>query len=262
MVKRFTSLERVERENQAQKEYLSDMEDLKESIQEKAWQNRKYRHDLEKHIRTLEAMLSEERENIEDDANDGIRESVIVESTIQRSAIQEIAIQKSEIVNPSMQESATQKSLIKNPAVRYCSDEIVNVVLSMKIRQCRDRQIDFQIRVEEQAYDDVKEIDLVGLLENLLDNAIEAEERLPEQERYISFALWRKEENIFLVVSNRIRPGEHIDFRTTKANPEAHGIGTKIIDEIVSKYHGTKDVRVDPDKNMLEIRVKLERETE
>ena len=61
--------------------------------------------------------------------------------------------------------------------------EVVNAILSMKGRQCREKNIPFCMNIEEKGYALVRDIDMVGLLVNLLDNAIEENEKIEAEER-------------------------------------------------------------------------------
>ncbi|MDO4648774.1 MAG: GHKL domain-containing protein [Eubacteriales bacterium] len=222
LAKKSVELQNAEMENQVQKNYLEDMEQLYDQIREKAWQNRKYRHDLERHIRTLEALLEEKRDD--PDMND-----------------------YQENLKDTYRKMKNQK---------FCQDEIVNTVLKVKEEQCNKKNFPFQIQVMDCEYGEIKEIDLIAMLENLLDNAMEAQERLNE-DPWIGLKMEKNEREVTITVENRILPGETVSFQTKKADHRNHGVGMRILDEIVSNYHGTKKVTVDPEKHLLGIEVKL-----
>ena len=80
----------------------------------------------------------------------------------------------------------------------------------------------------------MKEIDLVALLSNLLDNAIEECERIQDKlDKKIYIHGWRIRNNLFLEVKNTTEK-EVIDSSTfkTKKDTKSHGVGMKIIKEI------------------------------
>ena len=115
-----------------------------------------------------------------------------------------------------------------------------------------------KLQIEDGLYDGVTEIDLVGVLYNLLDNAIEANERIAEGfVRGIELNLWKDEKEIKIWVKNRIMPGEKVDFRTRKADKEIHGYGIGIIEKIVQKYHGKKEITFNQEENCLSFLVCL-----
>ena len=55
----------------------------------------------------------------------------------------------------------------------------------------------------------------------------------------------RDEKNIWIHVRNRVQKGEKVTFETSKAKKEEHGIGTKIIENLVEKYSGTMEISAD-----------------
>ena len=65
--------------------------------------------------------------------------------------------------------------------VIYCSNPIVNAVLVNKAHQCEEKHIKFTIDMMGFETKKMKEIDLVALLSNLLDNAIEECERIQDK---------------------------------------------------------------------------------
>lgn len=91
------------------------------------------------------------------------------------------------------------------------------------------------------------ELDMVILLGNLLDNAVEACEKIPEEGRFITLLVSYGMKNLVISVENSY--DGHLDGRTssqieafalatTKQNTVMHGIGTQNIRGIVDKYKG------------------------
>lgn len=82
------------------------------------------------------------------------------------------------------------------------------------------------------------DVELCSLLGNLLDNAIEACEKLPSGERYLRVYIDRFKGQFYLSVQNASPPvhREKDAFRTTKAG--SHGFGLSRIDRIAKKYGG------------------------
>lgn len=187
-----------EQENQMMQSYMVSLQSFYGIIQERIEATRRYRHDLAKHIQTLEMMQQEGME------------------------------------------------------------EVINSIVSIKQEECRRKEIPFCCRTAKEDYSSVREMDMTGILYNLLDNAIEAEERIPrEQPHGIYLAMGKTEGRIWIAVTNHIRPGEEIDFQTSKENGNEHGIGTKIIDSIVEKYNGRIEHKVSRDKDEFTVNVWL-----
>ena len=84
--------------------------------------------------------------------------------------------------------------------------EVVNAILSMKGQQCREKNIPFCMNIEEKGYALVRDIDMVGLLVNLLDNAIEENERIEsEEQRGIWLDMKEKEQGeVWLQIKNKL----------------------------------------------------------
>lgn len=219
----------LEMENRMTKEYMQSLQVLYDAIQERIEATRRYRHDLAKHIQTLEELLSRQG------ARDGKMQSYI-------------------------DDLSGRYDLLRQK--EYCTDEIVNSILSVKKQQCEQKQIPLDIHVEEAYYADVQEMEMVGLLYNLLDNAEEANERIDDpKERGITFSMGREEDAIWIEIENKICPGEVVDFETKKKEKDKHGIGRKIIDSMVRKYHGNIWSQIDEEKHVFKERIVLGGET-
>ena len=91
----------------------------------------------------------------------------------------------------------------------------------------------------------LSEIDIYSLFGNILDNAIEACEKLDESERYIGLKVYKQ--NSFVII-NVINPfsgkikKENGNIITTKNDKISHGYGLKSIKYVVDKYDGKIDI--------------------
>lgn len=214
----------MEQENHLLHSYMVSIEELYEGIQDRMEAARRYRHDLAKHIQTLEVLLQEKSEN--------------------------------QNMKEYMEDLKERYCALNHQD--FCSDEIVNSILTIKSEQCREKGIPLYIQVEDLLYSGIKEVDFVGLLHNLLDNAMEANERIPaNEERGIWFSMRKHCGEIIIEIKNCIPKGEKISFRTSKAQKEEHGIGMKIIQSLVEKYEGSRVYFVDPDSQKLDDRIRL-----
>ena len=85
----------------------------------------------------------------------------------------------------------------------------------------------------------IEKVDLSGLLQNLLDNAIEECCRISEDfERKILWTMNTTEYGVKIRVENTCCNIKNIDFITKKEDKNAHGWGVKIIKEVVQKAGG------------------------
>lgn len=143
---------------------------------------------------------------------------------------------------------------------------VTDVVINDKYQRALKAGIDFQVNFHYTQEDTIPVFDLGILLNNLLDNAIEACEKLEEGQRYITLSLKRKPPFWFLEVENRFQ-GEGDDWKGKEELPgyEAnqkeerfaeHGIGLKNVQEIAERYLGGVDIKVE--KGIFRITVMLQ----
>lgn len=219
-----TRMKILEKENRLLSEYMDTAEDFYQEINRRAEVLRQYRHDLAKHIQTLETFLSEK----------GDREEV-----------------------RTYMEGLKQEYTDLNEK-KFCTDEILDSILDIKTRQCRELEIPFEVFVEDCFYREIKEADMVGLVCNLLDNAIEANQRCREGEkRGIWFNMKKEEKKIEIRIENCISSEEEFSFITKKNRKNEHGIGTKIITNLIEKYQGTREIKKDCQKGIITDRIIL-----
>ncbi|USG64200.1 GHKL domain-containing protein [Brevibacillus ruminantium] len=132
---------------------------------------------------------------------------------------------------------------VQNPALM--------VLFHTKWEQAQSRRILMQFEVEQHPFDRIPSVDLIKILSNLLDNAIEASEEADGQ-KYIRISCQAKESAYWFTVENsgkEIR-AEHLksifqEGVTTKQGDDdlPRGVGLTIVKEVVRKYHGDIDVR-------------------
>ena len=120
----------MEQENRVIQSYMASMEDFYTGIQSRIEATRKYRHDLAKHIQTLEALLGQQKD------------------------AQEMA---KYMMNLKKRYDTLKKQ-------EYCSDEFVNIILRIKQEQCESKGIPLIIEVGDSIYNIIEEVDMVALL--------------------------------------------------------------------------------------------------
>ena len=107
----------------------------------------------------------------------------------------------------------------------------------------REQNIKFKHQIQVTAECIVNDYDMCAILRNLLDNAIEACEKIENHDmRFIDLRINFDKDVFNIVIKNSVTQKVNIDknmnFNTDKINPEAHGIGTQSIKSIVKKYNG------------------------
>lgn len=127
---------------------------------------------------------------------------------------------------------------------RYTADAVINAVINEKAERCRKCGIVFTINIVwKEGSDDFK---LGMMLSNLLDNAIEAEQNVPESLRRIFLTIRAEGVMLHIIVANFIGASvleRNPRLATTKQNAkEAHGIGITIVKRFVAEREGEMEI--------------------
>ncbi|MDO4281252.1 MAG: GHKL domain-containing protein [Peptococcaceae bacterium] len=142
----------------------------------------------------------------------------------------------------------------------------LDMLLSSKITAAEKLGVDTCYDVMLPAPLPVAEIDLCTIMGNALDNAIEACERLPAENRWLQFSLLYDYRHGFGAVldcrvANSAPPPSDTGFATHKADTINHGRGLTIIRDTLRKYHTTPDVTWEDDVFTLHFTLMLQKET-
>lgn len=137
-----------------------------------------------------------------------------------------------------------------NGSIRMNADHVntnhtaVNVVLNQKYSYAREKGITMTISVNDLSPLTMSEEDIVTILVNLLDNAIEACEKL-ESNKVIQFKMTVEDGELILSIRNPVK--EPVKIRgnriTTTKPEEGHGIGLINVQSVVQKNCGTSILR-------------------
>ncbi len=118
-----------------------------------------------------------------------------------------------------------------------CGNPILDAVLNQKYQLARENGIDLQVRVNDLSKVTLDPAAIVTILSNLLDNAIEACQKLPS-ERFIECTLLAEEE-LYLSVRNTSLPVAPENMETTKEPKWAHGLGLPNVKSALSNLNAT-----------------------
>lgn len=124
----------------------------------------------------------------------------------------------------------------------YTSNSILNALLCEKELQAQKEEIGFHVMIEpELDLGKIKNGDIIVMVGNLIDNAIEAA-ALCKEEKRIDLKFFESDGNFIVLdientYGNRIKRKEG-SYLSTKKNPLYHGIGIKSVRETAEKYGG------------------------
>lgn len=147
-------------------------------------------------------------------------------------------------------------NLDKHYLKKYTSQDILNVVLNIKVNEARNKNIDIDVSVKKKL-DFMEDIDVSNLITNLLDNAIEAVDKC--ENKNINFVIKKKMNYVIIECENTFNGEVKINKKkqlvTTKNGD--HGYGTKIIKNVVDKYNGELNYEINDNKFKLIIMIEI-----
>lgn len=136
---------------------------------------------------------------------------------------------------------------LKNSSFRrYCENSVVNAIFTIKLQRAREKDIAMGSECSIPEETGIETIDLCSLFANLLDNAIEACEKIAETEkRSISIRTGLRGGYLTVKVENTYAQApvkEKGRILTSKQEKDKHGYGLKLVEDIVKKYNGNLEI--------------------
>lgn len=139
--------------------------------------------------------------------------------------------------------SANQISLPPDPP--RMENAVAGALIADKYLLCQHEDISFTVDGSIHRDIGIADVDIVCLLSNLLDNAIEACEKVAPERRRIYLKLAVRASCLFIRVENSKSPARALKngrlIETTKVDSTRHGYGGRIIQEVVDRYDGALD---------------------
>lgn len=134
----------------------------------------------------------------------------------------------------------------------WTGDEAVDYLINSKIALGVSGRIQMNCKVEYPQHTNIRSVDLVAILGNLLDNALEAvndiENGTEESLRFINLTIRRINEMIIIKVENGCKTAPKVEegeLQTTKADTALHGWGLKSVRAAADRYDGTIETEYD-----------------
>lgn len=128
----------------------------------------------------------------------------------------------------------------------YCGHPLIDAILSEKAKAAKDQNIVYQVFVEPGfTMIDMKSIDLISLISNLVDNGLEAASKCDSG--FLDVKMFRANDGNIVVLKFRNNykdlPIENEGrFKTRKEHPSMHGIGVNQVKKIVEQYKGNINI--------------------
>lgn len=134
---------------------------------------------------------------------------------------------------------------------KICDNEMLNAILCRYQRQCNNKNISFHADIRRDSVRNIYHHDMTALFCNLLDNAVEATENIPDS--FIELTVQKKENSpfILIILINSCRSAPVYDQDelpiSNKADKNRHGFGIKSIKKVVKQYNGNLQMYYDND---------------
>ena len=134
----------------------------------------------------------------------------------------------------------------------YCKNSLINAIIISKSKICDKQGIRLSAEIKIPEALNISDTDICRILVNMLDNAIEANEK-EDKNKFIDLSIKENDGFIYLSTRNPFS-GENIG-STTKENKKEHGYGLRILNDIAQKYNGY--TKTAADKNVIFILIVL-----
>lgn len=179
---------------------------------------------------TLYRAISDKLEKQERRSHEFTNQMTAIKGMLEQGKIEELQ----EYVNVVVEkERASMPEINTNHA-------IINAILNTKYDEATKKGITFVLKVSDLSHITISDEDIVILLSNLLNNAIEACEKTEEKMIKMKFAI--EEDQIIFSISNSVAKEPVIVDGTIVSTKEdcedKHGFGLKNVVEVIDKYKG------------------------
>ncbi len=140
-----------------------------------------------------------------------------------------------------------EEQLAAAKTVHFCQNPIINSVLTVKMNTVQASGIETDILLGDCGDLPFDNYDICSLFANLYDNAVEACQKLAEgKERFIEMRSGIQNDFFVLKIRNSCEPMPELkngEMPKSDKGSDAHGYGTKIIENIAKKYDGSFTMR-------------------
>lgn len=124
----------------------------------------------------------------------------------------------------------------------WVGDEAVDYLINSKISLAASREIRVNCNIEYPQHTNIRSVDMVAILGNLLDNALEAAEGAEGNLRFLNLTIRRIYEMLIIKLENGCKAAPIIaegELKTTKQDTDLHGWGLKSVCTAAERYDGT-----------------------
>lgn len=151
-----------------------------------------------------------------------------------------------------------QNELKEARKTRVSGNSLFDIIVDEKMNICQSKGIDFKIDVDSKNTGFIKNMDMSSILANILDNAIEACDKMTSNKKYIKLtSMWA--DDMFVIICENSKENEVKKigdrFVTDKLNKSEHGIGIKSVEKSVKNYDG--NMMIFCDDNLFKVKIMI-----
>lgn len=155
-----------------------------------------------------------------------------------------------------------ESSIYIYDAVIKTGNEVLDVILSNISLRCQKKEVQLTCMVDGSSLLFMNEADTYSLFGNMLDNALEYEEKVPDSKsRFISLTVKKIKNFAHIHCENYYLPADAKDtdmkFKSTKKDTVNHGFGLKSMEQIAKKYNSQLDVIIADDMFEVDVMIPL-----
>ncbi|MDE6568504.1 MAG: GHKL domain-containing protein [Lachnospiraceae bacterium] len=217
---RFFYLEKVEREERAQREILEKQFVYYQEKQKDEERVRSIYHDMKNHLLVLEHQIH--------------------------------SSETAKMVEKLQREVENYADYV------HTGNDFLDVILKDKAGIAREKQIDFSATVDMQGVDFIEPLDISTIFGNGLDNAIEASEQLPKGQRVIQVKTCRVQNFLSIMMENNCQEeNDQKKKHSSKKDEYFHGFGISNMKKAAEQYGGQLTVKCEDGKFTLNILIPI-----
>ena len=207
---RISIVRKTEKENALLQQQSEMQLEVYSDLQQRYQNSMRTIHDAKRHVRALESLIQ----------SDHLAEA---------QQYMESLFQKLNELQPSIQ----------------CDNPLLSAILNHVFLKAEQRHIALKMDLQgEKQLSMLAGVDLTTIVSNLLDNAVDAVLELPEEQRYIHFAVAFQMGEIMIHVENPTKNDLKREGNAVVSTKEGHlGLGLKNVEMVVKKYKG--DFKID-----------------
>lgn len=140
----------------------------------------------------------------------------------------------------------------------HTGNDILDIILKEKSETAREKHIALSVTADLNGVDFIELLDVSTIFGNGLDNAIEASEKLPEEQRAILVKAGRVQNFFSVLIENScLQNREYTKQRTTKSDDFLHGFGISNMRKAAEKYDGQLTIKCENEKFTLKILIPI-----